>query len=200
MKHHYFIFLLILSSFCASCGNGNTTKSKQEQKESPYGDWEVCDYLNDFDEPTGKKYVRQVILGDFSNSATASSRLNVYLFLYKSAWRDGSVDGKMLFDEYCDGTEDFHIWEDGSPAKNGSKIIDKPNRKAYYYRERTYGGWRDIDTDEWYSWIDILRDTSRVLSFTIKGDYQDEYRFTINTDKLDKALRDAGIVSDEPRQ
>ena len=201
MKYHFFILLLSLSSLCVSCGNGNSTKSQQEQKEPPYGDWEVCDYVNDFDEPTGQKYVRQVIVGDFSNSATASSPLRVYVFLYKSAysWRENQVDGKMLFDEYCDGTEDFHIWGDASPAKNGSKIIDKPNRKAYYYKERVVGGWRNIDTDEWYGWIDILRDTSRVLNFTLKGEYRDEYRFTINTDKLNKALRDAGIVSDEPR-
>ena len=196
MKLFYCASVLFL--ILVGCGNNSTNKSKQE--ESPYGDWVIGDYTNDFDEPTGEKFVRQIISGDFSNSATASSSLRVYVYLYKTdySWRDNPVDGKILFDEYCDGTEDFHIWgEDGSPAKNGSKIIDKPNRKAYYYKELIVGGWRDTDTDKWYSWIDILRDTASVFNFTIKGEYQDEYRFTINSDKLNEALKDAGILPEE---
>lgn len=182
-----------------SCGGLNSSSSSSPVEESPYGDWEICDYVNDFDEPTGEKFVRQIIHGDFSNSATASSPLRVYVFLYdyfNSISKKHSVEGKILFDEYIDGTEDFHIWYDGSPAKKGTKIVDKPNKKAYYYQERT--GFRDIDTDKWSSnWIGILRDTSSVLSFTVKGEYQDEYRFSINTAKLNEALKDAGILKED---
>ena len=185
-------FLLLLLT---GCGCRNT--SKQEQKQSPYGDWEICEYVNDFDEPTGEKYVRQIVQGDFSNSATASSPLRVYVFLhhyFNDYSKKHSVEGKIIFDEYADGTEDYHIWSDASPAKTGSKIIDKPNRKAYYYEERR--AFRDIDTDRWYYWIDVLRDTSSVFDFTIKGDYRDEYRFSINSDKLNEALIDAGFFPD----
>lgn len=193
MKKFYclcFLFLLL-----AGCGGRNT--SKQVQEEPPYGDWEIGNYVNDFDEPTGEKFVRQIIRGDFSNSATASSPLRVYLYLYKQTYLSGEayVDGKMLFDEYSDGTEDFHIWSDASPAKRGTKIVDKPNRKAYHYEELT--GFRDIETDKWYKWIDILRDTSSIFDFTIKGDYKDEYRFSINSSKLNAALKDAGIIQED---
>ena len=104
------------------------------------------------------------------------------------------MNGKILFDEYIDGTEDFHIWRDASPAKNGTKIIDRPNKKAYYYEERM--AFQDIETRKYSNWINILRDTSSVFNFTVKGEYQDEYRFAINSDKLNEALKDAGILHD----
>lgn len=178
-------------------GCGNRNSSNQVQEDPPYGDWEIGDYVNDFDEPTGDKYVRQLIRGDFSNSATASSPLMVYIYLFQSPYSSERhpVEGKIIFDEYIDGTEDFVIWYAGSPSKRGTKIIDKPNRKAYYYEERR--AFKDIDTGEWYYWIDILRDTSSVFDFTIKGEYKDEYRFSINSDKLNEALKDAGILKDD---
>ena len=194
MKSYLFLFIPLL--LLTGCGSNNS--SRQVEEVSPYGDWEICDYVDDFDEPTGEKYVRQIISGSFSNSATASSPLRVYVYLYhyfnEFAKEQHSVNGKILFDEYIDGTEDFHIWGDASPAKNGTKIIDKPNKKAYYFQERM--AFQDIDNEEYSSWINILRDTSSVFNFTIKGEYQDEYRFTINSDRLNDALRDAGILHD----
>lgn len=167
---------------------------------SPYGEWEICDYTDDFDEPTGEKFVRQIIQGYFSNSATASSPLKVYLYLfhnYNSFSDNHYVDGKILFDEYLDGTEDFHIWRDASPAKYGTKIIDKANKKSYYYEERI--GFLDKESGEQTNWIDILRDTISTYNFTIKGEFQDEYRFSVNSDKLNDALNDAGILKDVSR-
>ena len=191
-----FLGLLVLVLLLSSCGGRNTSNTNQSKEESPYGDWEVRDYVNDFDEPTGKKYVRQIIKGDFSNSATASSPLRVYVYLYEGYSGVNSVQGKMLFDEYCDGVEDFHIWGDASPAQQGTKIIDKANHKAYYYKYRS--SFRDIDDDKkWYDWIDIFRNTPSTYTVTIKGEYQDEYRFSINTDKLNIALKDAGIIVDD---
>ena len=174
----------------------NNSSNNQEEVVSPYGDWEICDYLNDFDEPTGEKFVRQIIQGDFSNSATASSPLWVIVFFThedKYNYMMYPVKGYIRFDEYIDGTEDFHIWDDGSPARNGTKIIDKPNHKAYYNKERVIG-FRDIDTDKWYRWSDILIKTPSTYDFIVKGEYKDEYRFSINTDKLNLALKDAGLL------
>lgn len=193
MKFSY-IPILFLFFITIGCGNRNT---QQPIEESPYGDWEICDYTNDFDEPTGEKYVRQVIRGDFSNSATASRPLRVVVFFnhYYNSYSDKhSVEGYMRFDEYSDGTEDFHIWNDASPAKKGTKIVDKPNHKAYYYEERR--GFRDIDDDQWYYWPDILIKSPSTYNFTVKGEYQDEYRFSINTEKLELALKDAGILKE----
>ena len=183
-----FFALLVI----ASCGNRSP---KQVVEESPYGDWEICDYKNDFDEPTGEKFVRQIIRGDFSNSATASSPLRVIVFFnhsYNSYSDKHSVEGYMRFDEYCDGTEDFHIWYDASPAKRGTKIVDRPSHKAYHYEERR--GFQEVEDKTWHYWPDILRATPSTYEFTVKGEYQDEYRFTINTEKLELALKDAGIL------
>lgn len=86
-----------------------------------YGSWEVIDILNDFYEPTGKKYVLQEIDGYFSNSATASSDCKVYVMLLKGD--NDRLTGKIVIDEYCDNTPDMTLNEYGSPAKRGSKII-----------------------------------------------------------------------------
>ena len=101
----------------------------------------------------------------------------------------------MRFDEYSDLTEDFHIWSDASPAKSGSKIIDRANHKAYHYRERM--GFQEVEDQTWHQWPDILRNTPSTYEFTIKGEYKDEYRFTINSDKLELALKDAGLLDKE---
>lgn len=195
MKRLFFIFFLL--AVFVGCGNNSTSKTQQIQ-ESPYGDWEICDYLNDFDEPTGEKYVRLIVQGDFSNSATASSPLTVYIIMYhyyNSYSGKHYVQGKMRFDEYSNGTEDFHMWYDGSPAKNGTKIVDKPNHKAYRYQERML--FKDVDEDKNYYWTEILANAPSTYTFTVKGEYQDEYRFSVNTEKLNKALKDANILRDE---
>lgn len=187
------LFLSILL-FVVSCGN---SKTKQVEAESPYGDWQICDYEDDFGDPTGKKYVRLFVEGRFSNSATASSRLRVIVFLtpdYNSYSGKHYISGYMKFDEYCDGTEDFHVWSDISPAKKGTKIIDKPNHKAYYYDERI--GLRDKDDNSYHRWVDLICETPSTFDFTIKGDYQDEYRFTIDSEKLQNALKDAGMLQE----
>ena len=189
-----FIITLFTLILLVGCGTRNT---KKVAEESPYGDWEICDYTDDFDEPTGEKYVRQIIYGHFSNSATASSPLRVIVFLhhdYNSYSKQHSVEGYMRFDEYCDGTEDFHIWNDGSPAKDGTKIIDKPNHKAYYMEDHSL--FFDREENKSYYWPDILRKSVSTYDFTIKGEYKDEYRFSINTDKLEFALKEAGILKD----
>lgn len=190
MKPYYLLTLLLFT--VVSCGSRT---SKQTEVESTYGDWEICDYKNDFDEPTGEKFVRLITEGYFSNSATASSPLLVVIFLkhdYNSYSGKHSIEGYMRFDEYCDGTEDYHIWNDGSPSKTGGKIVDKTNRKAYHYKERML--FRDIDDNKQYYWTDIIRKNPSNYDFTIKGDYQDEYRFSINSEKLELALKDAGLL------
>ena len=72
MKLRPILFITLL--FLAGCGN---RKTQSIAEESPYGDWEICDYKDDFGDPTGEKFVRQIVYGDFSNSATVSSPLTV---------------------------------------------------------------------------------------------------------------------------
>lgn len=183
----------LLSSICiiifvCACGNNGTTNSKSLE-DTKYGDWVIGNFINDFDEPTGEKYIRQVIFGSFSNSATASSELRVVVFIHKD--RTG-LTGEIRFDEYADGVieKKMPIWP--TPARGGSKIIDKTNRKVYY----NYAGhpeFYDEEESKAYSWIDIFQVPS-TYNVTIKGEYKTEYRFTINTENMDLALKDAGLI------
>ena len=68
--------------------------------------------------------------------------------------------------------------------------------KLYNNRPELLPDTHDIETRKYSNWINILRDTSSVFNFTVKGEYQDEYRFAINSDKLNEALKDAGILHD----
>ena len=192
------LILILLLSVFAGCRNNKQTQ------ENMYGCWEVIDILNDFYEPTGKKYVLQEIDGYFSNSATASSDCKAYVMLLKG--NNDRITGKIVIDEYCNNTPDMTLNEYGSPAKQGSKIIDRANRKAYYI-SCEYGytlGFQDMDDNsanpsrksKLYSWIEIFRNNESFYSVTIKGEYQDEYRFTVNTYELDSALREAGLLSE----
>lgn len=47
------------------------------------GIWKLGEYINDFDEPTGEKYVYTNILGRFSNIATSNSSLRVNILINK---------------------------------------------------------------------------------------------------------------------
>ena len=184
---------LLLFPILLSCGG---KKNQTVQPEPKYGDWEIRDFVDDFDEPTGEKFVFQCINGRFSNSATASSTLSVYVYIYDSNFaNEKRYDGKIIFDEYADGVKDMTLYGDGSPRdlKNGSKLIDKENHRAFY-RDPQYLSFYDRDNNKHYSWITVFKDFPGTYEATIKGKYNEEYRFTINTEKLTEALTDAGLI------
>lgn len=188
MKKTIFSILLLASAlfFCA-CGNDLLSKFLELREEYKYGDWAIG-----VDEPTGEKFIRQVIFGDFSNSATASSDLSVTVDIYKD---ENGLNGEIRFDEYCDGICDMRIGKSWRASSTGSKIVDKSNRQIFYYNP-LYDNFENKEESKIYNWIEIFQ-SSGIYDVTIKGEYKTEYRFTINTEKMDLALKDAGIILED---
>lgn len=89
------LIILILISNCAGCGSNNSpatdeTQGNQETQESSTAatefeeiHWTEEYYVDEFNDPTDKKYIRGAFEGTFSNSATSSSYLAVYFFVDK---------------------------------------------------------------------------------------------------------------------
>lgn len=186
--------------------NINTVRHKaQEQRDSitksqrdslflanidDIGEWHIGDYVNDFKEPTGVHYVYQFIYGQFSNSATAGSRLGVTIQIYKSWYSDG-INYSIVFDEYNDGTKD-------ETRLSNAKVVCQDLRKVYIsqYSSDFYDRDEGYDSKK-YSFLDLLRlenifevtDTHREYSLSTV------YNFKVDSRNLNNALVKAGILS-----
>lgn len=145
------------------------------------GDWGIGNFINDFDEPTGEKYVHANFWGQFSNSATANDKLRINIRIYGDK-KNPIVD--IRFDEYDNGTyEDEKI--------EYTKIINKKSRKKYI-GERSFYSFTDIESKEGNRLIDILTKEG-VYEFYMRLDYKTVYEFSINTNYLNNALIKAGL-------
>ena len=180
--------LLIFSYGCISQGHKNTVC------DTLLGNWEIGEYVDDFDKPTGKKYVYQIIDGAFSNSATASSRLRVQIVIYNKYFNDGTValEGEMRFDEYANGTQEMCLYSYEYPTPSGGKIVDKTNERIFYQHSGGVFFSRVNDETNWCSWLDVLMIGGK-YDITIKGDYNTKYYFYISSDHLEAALIEAGL-------
>jgi len=177
------LILILLLPLLAGCGNN-------KQKEHSYDDWVVFDYLNDFYEPTGDKYVIRTIDGHFSNSYSANNFCKVCVIIYKTG---GGLEGRITLDEFNTGKPDMTIYNYGNPAQPGSKIIDLINRKKYTYHYPD--GFHDMDEkSQGYKWVDIFRNNESVYKVVINGESHNEYEFSIITYGLNSALKEAGII------
>ena len=149
------------------------------------GIWEVRDVKNDFDEPTGKKYLSAYISGRFSNSATAGSPLRVWISI------DSVDDISVYFDEYSDWTYDN---EDISHIK----VVNKEARKVYeslwldqasFDKLYEKGGNK---TKSYKKLVDILADEG-IYEIEVYTEYKTMYIFTINSQYLENAMLKAGM-------
>lgn len=150
------------------------------------GIWEVRDVKNDFDEPTGKKYLSAYISGRFSNSATAGSPLRVWISI------DSVDDISVYFDEYSDWTYDDN--EDISHIK----VVNKEARKVYeslwldqasFDKLYEKGGNK---TKSYKKLVDILADEG-IYEIEVYTEYKTMYTFTINSQYLENAMLKAGM-------
>ena len=82
------------------------------------GIWKIGEYVDDFGEPTGEKFLYANVLGVFSNSATARNILGVKVKVFN----DGSIG--LYYDEYNDGTYE-------NEKIRNIKIVNKEARKVY---------------------------------------------------------------------
>ena len=94
--------------------------------------------------------------------------------------------GTIIFDNFCNGTQDDYLYYE-TPSR--AKIIDKPNHKLYLTKGKKF---HEQDSDKYFIWPDILRMTPSTYDFVILG--YTEYRFSVNTEKLELALKDAGLL------
>lgn len=145
------------------------------------GEWRIGDFVNDFDEPTGEKYVYANFCGKFSNSATANDKLRINIRIYGEK-KNPIVD--FRFDEYDNGT-----YEDNKIEY--TKIVNKKSRKNYI-GERSFYSFTDIKSKKDYRLKDILTKEG-TYDFYMRLDYKIVYEFSINTHYLNNALIKAGL-------
>lgn len=149
------------------------------------GIWKIGEYVDDFGEPTGERFLYANVMGVFSNSATAQSPLRVKVKVYS----DGSIG--LSYDEYNNGTYE-------KEEIRNIKIVNKEARKVY---ESLW------DYGASYDWLYSKDDSSPREPITLEeilteeGEYEFyiilkydvKYQFRINSRYLENAMIKAGI-------
>ncbi len=149
------------------------------------GIWKIGEYVDDFGEPTGEKFLYANVLGVFSNSATARNILGVKVKVFN----DGSIG--LYYDEYNDGTYE-------NEKIRNIKIVNKEARKVY---ESLWDAWNPddclFDNDkssprESMTLEEVLTKEGE-YEFYINLKYNTKYQFIINSNYLENAILKAGI-------
>lgn len=120
---------------CRSCGEtigaalGHTTNGGVCSRcGENLSSWEVGNYTDEFNQPTGKKYIGVECYGTFSNSATTDSELYAYVQI------DTNNIGIMLWDygsQLVKGVFDYENYNITILSESGTK---------YYYTGTIYEG------------------------------------------------------------
>lgn len=132
------------SGICSRCGKN-------------FSAWEIGEYVDEFDRPTGKKYIIVDAVGTFSNSATTNSKLNAALQIDKDnigimLWEYGSYLVKGIYD-----------------SENYSITVLNENGTKHYFTGTIYEGGTRIyfDDDDRNKVVDLLR-SNDILQIYIK--------------------------------
>ena len=149
------------------------------------GIWKIGEYVDDFGEPTGEKFLYANVLGVFSNSATARDILGVKV----NVFNDGSIG--LYYDEYNDGTYE-------NEKIRNIKIVNKEARKVY---ESLWDVWKPddclFDKDESSPresmTLEEVLTKEGEYEFYINLKYNTKYKFIINSNYLENAMLKAGI-------
>lgn len=149
------------------------------------GIWKIGEYVDDFGEPTGEKFLYANVLGVFSNSATARNILGVKVKVFN----DGSIG--LYYDEYNDGTYE-------NEKIRNIKIVNKEARKVY---ESLWDAWNPddclFDNDESSPresmTLEEVLTKEGEYEFYINLKYNTKYQFIINSNYLENAMLKAGI-------
>lgn len=149
------------------------------------GIWKIGEYVDDFGEPTGEKFLYANVLGVFSNSATARDILGIKV----NVFNDGSIG--LYYDEYNDGTYE-------NEKIRNIKIVNKEARKVY---ESLWDVWKPddclFDNDESSPresmTLEEVLTKEGEYEFYINLKYNTKYKFIINSNYLENAMLKAGI-------
>ena len=148
--------------------------------EDGLGDWEIEYYVDEFQEQTDEKYIKQTALGTFSNSATTNSDLLAYILVDKD-------DIRFRLQEY----ESSYVKEDEPiyfRVKSSDSLITEldmwVNRDGYVEFSSYYKEMQDSLKNI------LLRGGEVKFSGVIDHYSKSTYHFTINADKFQNALKE----------
>lgn len=153
------------------------------------GDWEIGHYVDEFQEETEEKYIKQSALGTFSNSATTNSDLVAHILVDKN-------DIRLRLQEYGrsyakdDESIRFRI-------KSGDSLVTElrmwVNRDGYVeflsYNKKMQDSLKNI----------LLRGGEVKFSGVIDHYGKSTYHFTFNADKFQNALKELDKKNDETK-
>ena len=150
---------------CARCGEN-------------FSDWELGEYTDEFEQPTGKKYIITNAYGTFSNSATTNSSL------YAALQIDKENIGIMLWEYQSNlvkGTFDYEYYN--------ITIMDEAGVKYYFtgtiYKSGTRVYFEDADRNKV---INLLKNNDSIKIYLKSTKYSiSSYLFTVETKGFDTA-------------
>ena len=158
------------SGVCSRCGEN-------------FSSWEKGEYTDEFNQPTGKKYIVVEAYGTFSNSATTNSKLLAALQVDKEdirimMWEYGSSLVKGIFDY-----EDYKI-----------TILDEDGVKHNFTGTIYEGGTRIcFDDDDRNVVLNLLRNNDTLQIYLKSTKYSvSTYLFTIDTRGFSQAYNSIG--------
>ena len=148
------------------------TSSTRTTTTTSGSDWELREYIDEFDRPTGDKFIQTTVSGTFSNSATTGSTLKATVQVTKDSiaimlWEYGSHLVKGTFD-----TNNYSI-----------TILDQNDTKHYYSGYMYEDGTRIYVNDSYRSeLLSYLKKGGEISFYLVYSKYsKSTYSFTIST-------------------
>ncbi len=164
---------------CSKCGETSgvalghtTTTGKCTRCGENFSAWEIGEYVDEFKQPTGNKYMVVDSVGVFSNSVTSNSTLNAAVQI------DKNNIGIMLWEygrNLVKGTFDYERYN--------ITILDENGRKHYYTGTIYEGGSRVyFDDDDRNEVLTLMRQNDTLKIYLESTKYSiSTYLFTIET-------------------
>lgn len=156
----------------------STSQSNLSSNEPQLGDWRISNYVDEFNEKTSVRYIRQSSLGTFSNSATTNSDLIAIILIDKNDIRFQLLEYGSHYVKASE-TIKFKVKDSHGEIIEFSALI---NESGYI---NLYSG-RKQDHD---SLLAALLKGGEVKFYGIRDYYgRSTYNFSFNCDYLQNAL------------
>lgn len=153
----------------------NRINERLEKERQKCEKWYIGNYVDDFDDPTGEKFIGFKTSGSFSNSATSNSNLNVKVLV------DNNDFGIELM-EYSDNPVTYFYSEPIIKVKSSYGNVTEFRGRINQQIARLY-----IRNDDYPEMIRLFRYSSGDVKFVIKESKgASEYNFSISADCFSK--------------
>ena len=176
----FILFLFLYVVFAPDDqGPKDTAPTSEVNENNKYGRWTIHEYVNDFDESTGEKYLLQRSSnGSFSNSATTNSEL-IGIILIDS--KDIRIQLKEYGSRYAKD-EEFISFK----VKKDDEIVDLGNLN--YINNQGY-----IRIVKAGSLMKLLLEGGDLKFYGNVNNGRSTYNFIMNGDHLKEAMEAIGI-------